>query len=476
MFCSTVATLQGLSRPSGHFWVETRKALCRRLLARKGTDRLLCCQHEPQFSSEAGAHGSLSIPSDLRARISCGDDSLCESPCLLELYSGFGHQGVAAAELPPVSPTAVGVEKKRKISCGGRSHSSDRHMACLSLREGPSPGTGSVRRMQSSGTVRSTGHPAICGGAAVSIPDGHGDCLMHHQFMRDSRQSERKRFLVFEGRNRCNETALASRVTMNASALSSSGQLNTGDPFPHLSWRIFSVRTVAFSGVRRFSWRAVSCARSTTSNDRSVTEFDLHNSDSPCNRGWSTRLEQCSPSVFGHLVSPPDLDVSKLLSCRALGSATSHLVRSPSASSADLDRFHHLYHGHTDASVFFLSPFFSDFKTQSSMLRSYLSPIPFDGEVLSNVGVRWANGKNCATEAIPEADKMPRLPPGGMIPPLPPGGTEPLVPPGGTLPLVPPGGPPLPLLLRWRPKKSYKKRTMGLPSTKARRRWAQMRR
>ncbi|PHJ16910.1 hypothetical protein CSUI_009272 [Cystoisospora suis] len=34
----------------------------------------------------------------------------------------------------------------------------------------------------------------------------------------------------------------------------------------------------------------------------------------------------------------------------------------------------------------------------------------------------------------------------------------------------------VPLLLRWRPKKSYKKRTMGLPSTKSRRRWAQLRR
>ncbi|KEP66807.1 UNVERIFIED_CONTAM: hypothetical protein HHA_270630 [Hammondia hammondi] len=475
MFCSTVAAFQGLSRPSGHLWVETRKALCRPLLlARKGTNRLLCGQHEPRFSSEVGAPERLSIHSDLRARVSCVDDSLCGSPCILEPYSGFGHQAVTAAELPPVSPTAVGVEKKRKISYGGRSYSSDRHKACLSLR--PSPGTGSVRRMQSNGAVSSAGHPAISGGAAVSIPDGHGDCLTHRQFLRDSRRYERRRFLVFEGRSRCSETALVSRVTVNASALSSSGQLNTGDPFPHLSWRISSLRTVAFSGARCFSSRAVSCARSSASNDRSVTEFVFHNSDSPCSRGWSTRLEQCSPSVFDDLVYPPDLAVSKLLSCRALGSATSHLARSPSASYADLDRFHHLYHGHADASVFFLSPFFSDFEAQSSILSSYLSSVPSDGEVFSSLGVRWPNGKNCATEAIPEAEKMPRLPPGGMIPLGPPGGTVPLLPPGGTLPLVPPGGPPLPLLLRWRPKKSYKKRTMGLPSTKARRRWAQMRR
>lgn len=33
-----------------------------------------------------------------------------------------------------------------------------------------------------------------------------------------------------------------------------------------------------------------------------------------------------------------------------------------------------------------------------------------------------------------------------------------------------------PILMRWKPRKSYKKRTMGLPSTKARRRWAAGRR
>lgn len=34
----------------------------------------------------------------------------------------------------------------------------------------------------------------------------------------------------------------------------------------------------------------------------------------------------------------------------------------------------------------------------------------------------------------------------------------------------------VPMLLRWRPKKSFKKKTMNLPSTKARRRWARLRR
>lgn len=38
------------------------------------------------------------------------------------------------------------------------------------------------------------------------------------------------------------------------------------------------------------------------------------------------------------------------------------------------------------------------------------------------------------------------------------------------------GGPGGPLLFRWRPRKSYKQRTMGLPSTKSRRRWAAQRR
>lgn len=37
-----------------------------------------------------------------------------------------------------------------------------------------------------------------------------------------------------------------------------------------------------------------------------------------------------------------------------------------------------------------------------------------------------------------------------------------------------PGG--APLLFRWRPRKSYKQRSMGLPSTKSRRRWAAQRR
>ncbi|CBZ53833.1 conserved hypothetical protein [Neospora caninum Liverpool] len=350
-----------------------------------------------------------------------------------------------------------------------------------------------------------------------------GDCLTLHP-SREGFGRTARRLLLPGAHRRCCGAARVSTLAANTPAMSASGLLNTCDPFSHLSWGIVSSRAVPPSRARCFASHAVSCTASSTSNDRSL-KLVFRDSAAPSKGGWSTSLEQYPSTRYAiPLFYPHHLPVSTIPSHRTWGSATSHLDRPLYASDKGLDNFPHLCQGLADVTASSLSLPFPDFEERSSMLLSGLgAPTAYSSDAVDESGTSGGAVLNvlralrqsntfCATETVPVGGTMPFAPLGGTMPfaplggtmpfaplggtmpfaplggtmpfaPLggtmpfaPLGGTMPFAPLGGTMPLVPPGGPPVPLLLRWRPKKSYKKRTMGLPSTKARRRWAQMRR